>query len=166
MEKEIIKFGGRLTYKEFKMFNYYHSKKIVRIGFLTLWITVFLINLTSMSWIPSLIISSIIALLTMTLIKVLLNFRISKEFRSDQVLKKDAQFVVHGNGVTILREKSKTQYDWNDIISFQQYKELFLLYVSKNRAIIIPRRYFNSVQESQLFKQLMATNLSKKINNK
>ncbi|SFG85629.1 YcxB family protein [Sporolactobacillus nakayamae] len=163
MEKEIIKFGGRLTYKEFKTFNRYHSKRIVQIGFLTLWIIVFLINLTSMSWILSLTISLIIAILTVALIKILLNFHFRKEFRSDQILKKGAQFVVNDSGVTILRENSKTQYEWNDIFSFQQYKELFLLYVSKNKAIVIPRRYFNSVQESQLFKQLIAKNLTQKL---
>ncbi|WP_176557807.1 YcxB family protein [Sporolactobacillus terrae] len=165
MEKEVMKFGGRLTYKEFKTFNRFHLKRIVQISFITLWITVFLINLTNKSWIPSLTISLIIAILTILLIKILLNARVRKEFRSDQVLKKDAQFVVYDSGITILRENSKTHYDWTAISSFQQYKALFLLYVSKNKAIVIPRRYFSSVQEIQLFKQLIAKNLSQKTNN-
>ncbi|MET1248514.1 YcxB family protein [Sporolactobacillus sp. STCC-11] len=120
-----------------------------------------------MSWIPSLTISLIIAILTITLIRFLLNFRIRKEFQSDQVLKKDAQFIVYGSGVTILRRNSKTQYSWNDIFSFQQYKELFLLYVSKKtKQLLFLEDILVQFRKSNYLKQLMATNLSKKINNK
>ncbi|MCO7176505.1 YcxB family protein [Sporolactobacillus kofuensis] len=163
MDNEVMKFGGRLTYKEFKKFNHYHLKKIFQITFVAIWIICFLINLISMSWIPALVISLIITILAIILVRILLIFRVRNEFQSDRVLKKEVQFVVHDNGVNILIENSITQYDWNDIISFQQYKEeLFLLYVSKNKAIVIPRRYFSSVQDIQLFKRLISTNLSKK----
>ncbi|WP_083270565.1 YcxB family protein [Bacillus marinisedimentorum] len=54
--------------------------------------------------------------------------------------------------------------EWGDISVAKEDKDMFRLYVSKNKAIILLKRFFDSNDQKNVFKTLIKKNLeSKKI---
>lgn len=46
---------------------------------------------------------------------------------------------------------NKNEYQWTGIVKVRNYKKYILVYVTKNLAYIIPKKYFNSKQEQDEF---------------
>ena len=54
---------------------------------------------------------------------------------------------------------SGTTYQWNAIKRWEQTTHLYLLYISSNAAIIVPKRAFTTALEEQAFETLLNTKI-------
>ncbi|WP_353733608.1 YcxB family protein [Rossellomorea vietnamensis] len=57
--------------------------------------------------------------------------------------------------------KSTNYLEWNDILKVREHPDMFQLYISRNKAILLPNSYFNSKADKEKFKQLIYKNVSK-----
>ncbi|WP_216828089.1 YcxB family protein [Alkalihalobacterium elongatum] len=55
--------------------------------------------------------------------------------------------------------KSNNFFDWRDIHLAREYEKMFLLYISKHKAIILPTRFFESKDNLDLFKIIVSNNI-------
>ncbi|SDB89752.1 YcxB-like protein [Pelagirhabdus alkalitolerans] len=153
---------GKLTLEDFKMYNTHHLKKTVRMYFIICFVAMFAIIHIPMSGdlflififagIPSLIISSLLALFAKTVNKR----RAIKEYKSDQLIKHEINYIFSHDGIHQKIRRSNNYYEWNDIQVAIEQKDMFLLYVSKNKAIVLPKSFFESSEKIDLFKKIIS----------
>ncbi|WP_420796986.1 YcxB family protein [Alkalihalobacterium alkalinitrilicum] len=52
--------------------------------------------------------------------------------------------------------RSNNFFDWSDIHFEREYEMMFLLYISKHKAIILPKRFFELNDDIDLFKIIVS----------
>ncbi|WP_085994236.1 YcxB family protein [Oceanobacillus senegalensis] len=174
---------GNITYEDFKKHNAYHTRKflighfLLEVMVLSALIVYFFNEIgiflsfvfgysIFLAWISiivvSLLISSVIAVpLTLVLI-LLLKSRVRKEYQSDTQIKRDVSYVISNQGIHQKRGRSNTYFEWGDIVQAYEHKEMFRLYVSKNKAILLPKRFFRTNKDVDVFKNMIQNNLDDK----
>ncbi|WP_066190363.1 YcxB family protein [Gracilibacillus timonensis] len=71
-------------------------------------------------------------------------------------------YKINGSGITqIISPYTNTYFDWNNIIKGYENEDMFRLYISNNKAIILPKRFFKSKEDIMAFKQLISANTDK-----
>ncbi|WP_416147820.1 YcxB family protein [Salipaludibacillus sp. HK11] len=160
MEKVSIK--GTLSYKDFKQHNFHHQKNILIGFFLFALLLVFSMLITSVfSGSPSLVllislvIAAIVAGITTLILILLITFRIRKEFKSDQMIKNELRYIYSDEGINQQIKKSNVYIEWADILKAYEHKEMFRVYISKNKVLVMPKRFFGSQKDITLFKALV-----------
>lgn len=157
---------GTLTFKDYLKHNQYHQRKIVIGYFITalLVLTYMCTRLFSGDWILIVPISFIIALIIsgfFTLILIIgLRIRIRREYNSDQLIKSELTYIFDHIGITQKVRRSTSSLDWNDILVAHEHYEMFRLYISKNKAFLIPKRFFETKKDIILFKKLIVNNMN------
>ncbi|MEH7237289.1 YcxB family protein [Bacillus sp. JJ1562] len=156
-----ISVSGTLTYADFKKHNSYHRRKNV-IGY---FIIVFLCSFYVLSdiitgssilvTIFSLIISSVIILLPV----ILMNRNLSKVYKNEQLFKDEITYEINDNGICQKTGRSNANIEWSNIFLAIEEKDMFRLYVSKNKAIVLPISFFNSKEEINILKSLIKRNM-------
>ncbi|UCZ53515.1 YcxB family protein [Bacillus shivajii] len=166
--KEEVTVSGALKLDDLLHHNRYHNKKFVLGYFLFAFILMFILSANAItgSLILVVIINGFIALLvagTVTFIFIfLLRLKVSKEFKSDQMIKSEMTYTVNEEGINQTLKRSNTHYEWTDILSVYEQDVLFQLYVSKNKAILLPKRFFETKQERELFKDIVTRYITTK----
>ncbi|WP_170138910.1 YcxB family protein [Oceanobacillus chungangensis] len=89
-------------------------------------------------------------------------FRTQKEYKSDRLIKSDLSYTINKEGINQKVRKSNNYIEWEDIYKFYEKKDMFLAYVSRNKAIILPKRYFNTYDEIVTLKNLVRERLKEK----
>jgi YcxB-like protein len=74
------------------------------------------------------------------------------------LIKNEFTYTFSENGINQKRGRSITYIEWNNIISIREYPPMFLIYVSINKAIVIPKRFFETNEEIKLFKKIINDN--------
>jgi len=108
------------------------------------------------------IFTSVATLLLFLLAKVLLRWKGIKEFKSDQLMKREHTYHFDESGITQVRGRSHGYYEWSDMLKVKGHKRMFLIYLSKNKAIPLPDRFFKSHMEMDLFKKIVSENMDSK----
>ena len=152
---------GKLTSKEFIQYNILHTKKF---RFRYFWLVYFLLFLLILLDIPfyltdSLLITAVvalfIALLVIWLVKRLIIRRAAKEYDSDTLIQQEIHITIHQQGITQeIKGRTRSFYEWGNIVKGYESKYLFLLYVSKNKAILLPKRFFRTEADMEQFKRM------------
>ncbi|QKY68864.1 YcxB family protein [Lentibacillus sp. CBA3610] len=167
-ESNEVAINGILTYEDFKKYTKYHQQKIVVNYFfvsiivsmavfsLILPVSLFLLFLV---YLPlSLLISGAVTLTFMLMARLLSR----REYKSDRAAKSEMSYVINNQGILQKRGKSSTYFEWDDIIKAYENKELFRLYVSKSKAIVLPKRFFSTKDDIESFKSILRENLDTK----
>ncbi|MYL22049.1 hypothetical protein GLW04_19425 [Halobacillus litoralis] len=166
-EKEVLA-KGNLTFEDYKKHNLHHHKKMM-IGY---FIFVFLVGL----WLSSLFItgglvaviplylffSTLIACFFTLVLAGLLHLRVRKEYSSDQLLQNELRYIINEDGINSKVRKSNTYFEWNDFIAVLEHEDMFRLYTSKNKGLVIPKRYFSTKEDIIFFKKLVTRNMDSK----
>ncbi|WP_423190444.1 YcxB family protein [Alkalibacterium sp. f15] len=84
-----------------------------------------------------------------------------EEYKSDQLIKQMVNYTFDADGMTQLIKSSNNQYEWDDFFKARENKAMFLLYLSKNKALILPKRFFDSQKQIDTFKHLVSENINK-----
>lgn len=165
-ELEELSLSGKLTLEDFVKYNQYHTNKVLKVYFVICFIVLFFVFQIPMSgdWLPialfaglpSLLLSGLIYLYTSKVKK----YQAIKEYKSDQLIKRDITYTFSSEGVIQITRKSNNRFDWIDFLKAQEYEELFLMYLSRNKAIVLPKRFFRSKTQMENFKHLVSDHIN------
>ncbi|WP_064094146.1 YcxB family protein [Rossellomorea aquimaris] len=176
--KRELSVRGTLTIKEYKKFSSFHTrgwiKWLVLSTFLLIFpfITYILYNPRDIFYFENMAaiflvsstVSVSISILFFLYAKLIIRIKATREYKSDQLIKNEFTYTFHENGINQKRGRSITYIEWNDIVSIREYPPMFLIYVSKNKAIVIPKRFFELSEEIMLFKKIMNENVASEKN--
>ncbi|PFA69794.1 hypothetical protein CN378_03230 [Bacillus sp. AFS015802] len=172
--KEVLTVRGTLTFKEYKKFSSFHSRRWVIWFTLSTFILFFALSIYFLynpgdifsfgemaailfvSSTVSVFISGIFFLYTKAVIRI----KAKREYKSDQLIKQEIIYSISKDGINQNRGRSINYIEWNEIVFVREHSPMFLLYVSKNKSIVLPRRFFESIEEIKLFKQIIRENVS------
>ncbi|SFC69199.1 YcxB-like protein [Alkalibacterium subtropicum] len=164
--EEIIQISGKLTLEDFIKYNHYHLGKLLKVYFVLCFIVLFfvfqipmsgdIILIILISGIPSLLLSSLLYYFAK---RTRRHFAV-REYKSDQLIKLTISYTFKQEGVTQVVRKSQNQYEWTDFLKAREHKEMYLLYLSKNKAMVLPKRFFQTEDQMRRFKSLIVQNLS------
>ncbi|UOQ49675.1 YcxB family protein [Gracilibacillus caseinilyticus] len=166
--KDEITVAGTLTYEDFKRHNSYHRRKFLFIYFalVFLFFVFYWASAISGSWIMVYPIAMILSLVTLGVIMLmaipLLNRKVRKEFKTDQLIQIESSYVINNEGIHQKVRRSNTLYEWSDIYVVKENYDMFRLYISKNKAIILPNSFFTSMDEIDMLRTLIKENLDSK----
>ncbi|NHM30049.1 YcxB family protein [Neobacillus terrae] len=165
MSPNALELSGTLTFNDFKRYNFHAKKKPETYYFFSVIIVLFFIFKMFNPELGigySLFVSIIIGIVVEIIRWFLLYLRVRKEFTSDQVIKNEVKYWINGNGINQERKASNIQIEWNDIISIYEYKDLFRLQISSNKAIVLPKSFFHSKGDINRFKKIIRQNINSK----
>lgn len=165
---EEISISGTLTYAVFKKYNWYHKRKIV-IGYFVFAFLCFIYvfsNFVSGVWFLVYPIVIFLSLITSGIISLILLFLVfwkaRQEYKSDKIIKNEVSFVIDNKGINQKVRSSNANIEWSDILVAKENKDMFRLYISKNKAIVLPKRFFISKEDIHTVKTLIERNLNSK----
>ncbi|EQB36293.1 MULTISPECIES: YcxB family protein [Virgibacillus] len=113
------------------------------------WITIILSSLTA----------SFITVPLILILKFILRIRVRKEFQSDTQIRHDLSYLISEQRIHQKRGSSNTYFEWGDIFKAYEHKKMFRLYVSRNKAILLPKRFFKTNKDIELLKNMVHKNL-------
>ncbi|CAN7268805.1 YcxB family protein [Rossellomorea sp. LjRoot5] len=177
--KEVLTVRGTLTFKEYKKFSSFHSRRWVIWFTLSTFILFFALSIyflynpgdifsfgemAAILFVSSTV-SVFISVIFFLYAKAVIRIKATREYKSDQLIKKEFIYTFSEEGINQNRGRSINYIEWNEIVFVREDPPMFLLYVSKNKSIVIPRRFFESIEELKLFKQIIRENVPSKNNN-
>ncbi|WP_058308596.1 YcxB family protein [Gracilibacillus massiliensis] len=175
MATENVIVNGIRTLDDFKKFHTYHFEKIKRnyvlfttiLTMLLYFIVIQMIfsyvfdfnNVWLLSFVVALILSLLTAAASIFFMKVAVNYRSVSEYKSDPTLQ--YEIIYHFSKDVIKQEKGRSieYFKWNEIFSVNEHQDMYLLYVSKYKASIVAKRFFETRDEEELFKLLVSNNI-------
>lgn len=167
-KNENLTFHGKLTFKEFKIYNIFHSRKAQVVMFVVSFFAAFFMWSTLRSTPSSfldfrLVITSILfGVIGVFMLYTVTNRQARKHFYSESFMKLKQSYTVNKDGIILETERSKANFQWSDVISAHELESLFLVYVAKAKAMVIPKRYFETDQDISKFKSFLTTELESK----
>ncbi|BAU65381.1 hypothetical protein STA3757_27660 [Stanieria sp. NIES-3757] len=180
MSEEIeINFGGTLTEKQFHICQQYYLPTwfnfISKFAFwfylglmIVKWLMIF-IGLENPGDIPlssrevfSAVFGDVFILLWLWLLFQSTKRNSKKVWQSNKL--------IHGNFSGVATEQTlfwnhsygESRFPWHVMLKYKEAKNIMMLYTSINQALIIPRNFFNSEEDWQQFRQLVANKVPKK----
>ncbi|RIW36070.1 YcxB family protein [Bacillus salacetis] len=173
LNKAVLNLNGYITKKDFINHNRYHFKKFQRIMFGILFILFIGINLYYLRDVEEsigvkgfllffgILISFIITSLLILWAKLVNRIRAGKEYTSDQLIKNEIFLTISPEEIQQKIRKSVSYFQWSDILSVHEQKDMFRLYISSNKAILIPKTFFKSQDEIEQLRSLIKETMSK-----
>ncbi|TFB22898.1 YcxB family protein [Filobacillus milosensis] len=160
MSKRRLNITGTISLEDYQIHNKHHKKKLVLGYFLFVMITFAIVLLATGTVTGSLPIVVIIALILGSVIGGISTFMLlitnrfvaKREYKSDQLIQEEMTLSIGPKGIEQKIRNSKTLFEWKHFIKFKEHPQLFQLYVSKNKALIIPKHFFETDEEIKQFK--------------
>lgn len=166
---ENISFSGKIEFEEYKKYNIYHSRKSYVVKFFILFISYLamifglgvgyeiqsearrILYMTSISFVLSI----------MTILFLVLNLfrRVKKVFISSNRVNLEQYYTVVEEGIKCKNDRGETIVSWEDIVKVCKYKEIIIVYTSIAQALVIPKRFFNSEDEFEVFQRIFKEKL-------
>lgn len=160
MKNEDVHCGGTLTWREFKKYNFYARRKLFTITSISFFIILFLLNMILFrQMLLSFTMAAVFALILWILITIIFPLKVRNEYSSNQLIKQEIQYDVTNDEVVQTRGKSKTFFQWEDFISAYEHKDMFRVHISKNQAVVLPKRFFKNDDEISDFRRLISTSM-------
>ncbi|MDX8045266.1 YcxB family protein [Gracilibacillus sp. S3-1-1] len=168
-ETERVHLTGSLTFNDYKKHLTYHLRKPVLFYFcFVFFFTVyFCYNIISdgayIIIVPIVtIVATLVALIFSFLLNLLLRLLGRREFNSDLISKNEIKYIIDDEGIRQqVTERMHNFIEWRYIIKYYESEDLFRLYVSRRKAIIIPKRFFVSNDDLKVFKKIVNQNISR-----
>lgn len=155
-----VKLIGRLTYHDFKTYNLFHQKSTLIAFFVLANLLFLLILATSTTFLFSLLFALMLSTVTTIALRGLLLFRVRREFNSDQLTKSEMRYMLNNNSIIQQSERSKMELTWSDVLKVRRCEDIFLLYVAKSKAVVLPQRFFSSKEDIYTFLDLIHRNMN------
>lgn len=158
--------SGTITLDEFKKYQTYHLRRVNLTFFFGLLVlfTLMFVTVIDAIWFVSIWFAALFALipsgLFLLFVKMFNRVRARREFSSDHLAQNEITYTFNEEGVHQKVRRSDTYFEWSDFSSFREYPELFLMYVSKRKAILLPKRFFEDREEEEQFKRIVNDHLT------
>lgn len=160
MENNEINFIGKLTFKEFRKSKSHQMRIIVQAAPFLILILGFFIYARNTPLMVSVIISLFYTIVFVILLHIMLLIIYQIQYKTDPILKNERQFSIQKDGLHISTKNSEVFYGWDGLRSACDYKNIYLLYVSALRMIMIPKRFFDKEEEIEAFERLLSAHIS------
>lgn len=164
MNQEVLA-KGAISLKEYKTFTKYHIRKRETILFIFYLALLFIPSYVVLKdYTPSATIFSILfsvmllSLLIFAIRLIIMRFAV-KEYKSEPNAKGETTYIFSAEGIRLKSERSDTLYKWEDIKRATQKKEMLILYVTTIKAIVLPKRFFKTEKDIELFKGIVLENI-------
>ncbi|RXJ02453.1 YcxB family protein [Anaerobacillus alkaliphilus] len=166
MVNKSITLEGQLTYEEFKQYSRYHSRKVLTryfiIVFLVSIIGVYIMAYDELGWFLTISLPLSITYMGFITLKIVLNFFNKMHYDRNPTLKQRMKYMINAKSIRLTGNSLQSKYVWEDILSTTEYKDMFLLYVTKTSALILPKRYFKNKEDIVRFKGLLEEKINPK----
>lgn len=160
--KEKVSFNVQLKEKEYSYFSLYSKYKIIIVMLICIWIIsmVYFSILTEITFVATILLSAGITLLVfLPLLFFLVVHQAKNNYKKDPALKKNSGVEISNQGITLTTSDKEVLAEWKYFYSIRELKNLFILYYSASKAIVLPKRVFHSKDDIELFKKLFLTNM-------
>jgi hypothetical protein len=176
--KRELSVSGTLTSKEYKKFSSFHTGKWIIWFVISTYILFFSLlsyllynpgdifnfgEMASLLFVSSTL-SVLISLLFFLYAKGVIRIKAGREYKSDHLIKNEITYTFSEDGINQKRGRSINYIEWNQIVSIKEYPPMFLIYVSKNKAMVVPKRFFECDEERKLFKKIIKENVTSEKN--
>ncbi|NMH72145.1 YcxB family protein [Bacillus sp. RO2] len=142
-KKEIVAVSGVISQEIFKKFLGYHiqslNKMVLTVLLMGFFLYIWLI--LDLGWFFSLITTLILWGTIKLMLSMVMNFRSVKEYKSDKLMQNEVFLTISEDGIQQKRRNAEAFWEWDDILSIQEQKDMFLFYVSKNKAVLLPKSF-------------------------
>ncbi|MGD6802187.1 YcxB family protein [Rossellomorea vietnamensis] len=163
--------SGSITKKDFINHNRYHIKKFNRrvllLSFI-LFMAYFVINSWNfiedlLDWTFSIVLGLIFALFFSSVLfwQLIIRLRAGKEYKSDQLLQNEITYIFSSEELQQKIRKSSNYFEWHDFLIIYERPDMFQLFISRNKAILLPKNHFRSKAEEEKLKKLISENVRK-----
>ncbi|WP_226681965.1 YcxB family protein [Sutcliffiella horikoshii] len=157
MENNEIKVSGLISEEAMKEYIVFHSNR-TRIWYVILAILLYSvllqIALPDVSIVFILVASLFMGIIVWFMVPKMYSKKGIKEYRSDQLMQQEVFYTINAEGIHQKVRRSEMLTRWEDIFSIHETKNLFLFYISKNKAIVIPQKFLLK-SEMQRLRQLI-----------
>ncbi len=164
MENNEVKVSGLISEDAMKEYMVFHSHK-TRIWYVILSILLYSVLIRIAIPDVSIIFMLVANLFMGTIVWFMVSKKYSKkgikEYRSDPLMQQEVFYTINAEGIYQKVRKSEMLTRWEDILSIHETKNLFLFYISKNKAIVIPHKFLLK-NEMQRLRQLIKENENSK----
>ncbi|AFZ36081.1 hypothetical protein Sta7437_2549 [Stanieria cyanosphaera PCC 7437] len=162
-----IHFNGILSEEHFYKFNQYCRPPWAR--FIGKWFPWFYLGLMIVEaiGIPEYIASprfsfDISILLLLLLLPQLTKRQIKKVWQSNKSIQEGFSGVATEENFVCNSSYGESKFPWNVMLKYKEVENIILLYIAINQAFILPSSFFNSEEDWQQFRQLVAERVPKK----
>lgn len=155
-----IKVNTVLTAGDFQEFNLWFStnSRIILNAFSVVAYTAAMLAVTKDYTPVSLTILAVSAALLAAVLWFITKSSISKKskkaFESDSLAQQAQNYTLSDDGLQYESESGSGQVKWADMHKVNETANLFVLFVSSNRALIVPKRFFQDAGDVDAFKDL------------
>ena len=157
LENNEIKVSGLISEDAMKEYIVFHSNR-TRIWYVILAISLYFVllqvALPDVSIIFILVASLFMGMIVWFMVPKMYSKKGIKEYRSDQLMQQEVFYTINAEGIYQKVRRSEMLTRWEDISSIHETKNLFLFYISKNKAIVIPQKFLLK-SEMQRLRQLI-----------
>lgn len=82
-------------------------------------------------------------------------WRSTKEYNSDQLIQREIHYTFNENGIIQQNGRSCSHIEWNDVRKGYEHPDMYLLYLSRNKAIMLPKDFFDDGEQRSSFRLLL-----------
>ncbi|MBP3950896.1 DUF4870 domain-containing protein [Bacillus suaedae] len=160
-----IKISGFLTLKDLSTLQIFHVRKRLVSMFFILFMIVLLLQLLldmSVGW-GMIILSLFFAAGGIFVLVMSVYQRAKSIYENESLMKLEQTYHFTEEQVTVSSERSRTEYCWDDLQGYYEVKNLILIYISKVKAIVIPKHFFSSQDELNQLRHMVQEKLKVEI---
>lgn len=99
-----------------------------------------------------------LAVLFLFIIPLLLNFQAKSTFKKNKKLHEIQKYVINAEGINITAETYEVNLSWDKILKVIEYREVIMLYLTKDRVYIVPKRFISEIYRN--FCDILHSNLN------
>lgn len=171
LKKEALTLRGTLSKQEFKKHGDYHFNKIFYTICTLFFIFSYLYFLTVIwnsedlhkvfYYVIFALISLVFSSILLIAFKINIKLKAGREFKSDPLIKCEITYIISAQEIHQKIGRSNHYLEWKQIRKAYENNDMFRLYVSRAKAIVLPKRFFASEEEIQQLKLFITENLNK-----
>lgn len=157
---DAISFSGKIEYRDYLNFNFFHLYKNRILFFFGLFLFVFFVffiifDLKYRNSQPSDTLILFIYPVFMFVYPALIYFKSRKIYNSDPLLQEQQNFTVSGKGILLKSSSAEAEIKWEYIYVVYETKNYYYVYVAKNKAFIINKLFFSTQEQADNFKKIL-----------
>lgn len=165
-----IKLSIILEYNDYKKFVLFHSRKAIIIEMLFI-VAVYVGTLVFLTLSDDEVLDLSLFLLIVIPLGVIMIpiiifairqislFKIKRIYRSDKLVQKMQNYTINNTGIKIESESITGILKWDEVFRVDESKYSFLIYLSRIKALMLPKKFFESDEKMILFRNIVVSNM-------
>ncbi|WP_226577266.1 YcxB family protein [Halobacillus litoralis] len=156
-----VKVSGILKKNEYKLYHAYYYSSLI-LGLFTITLILFgvlfypavdgsLLKRAVYAFGFALVPAAFVVFVT----KFVIHLRSTGEYTSDQLNRHRYTYTINDEGISLEEKQANQSFTWKDLLSFHDHPRMFLVYVTGNNVLVLPKRYFETNQQIESFVQIL-----------